>query len=101
MGIGLSLILIAVGAILTWAVETSVSGLDVNAVGVILMIVGLVGLVLSLAFWSTWWGRGTSGARWCPVRIVGDATSSSRTLLPTRSSKSGTNGELRRGARHR
>jgi hypothetical protein len=58
MGIGLSLILIAVGAILTWAVETSVSGLDVNAVGVILMIVGLVGLVLSLAFWSTWWGPG-------------------------------------------
>lgn len=58
MGIGVSLILIAAGAILTWAVETSVSGLDVNALGVILMIVGLVGLVLSLAFWSTWWGPG-------------------------------------------
>jgi hypothetical protein len=58
MGMGVSLILIAVGAILTWAVETSVSGLDVNAVGVILMIVGLVGLILSLAFWSTWWGPG-------------------------------------------
>jgi hypothetical protein len=58
MGIGVSLILIAAGAILTWAVETSVSGLDINAVGVILMIVGLVGLVLSLLFWSTWWGPG-------------------------------------------
>jgi hypothetical protein len=58
MGIGVSLVLIAVGAILTWAVETSVSGLDINAVGVILMIVGLVGFVLSLAFWSTWWGPG-------------------------------------------
>ena len=58
MGIGLSLILIAAGAILTWAVETSVSGLDITAVGVILMIVGLVGLVLSLALWSTWWGPG-------------------------------------------
>jgi hypothetical protein len=58
MGIGVSLILIAVGAILTWAVETSVSGLDITAVGVILMIVGLVGFVLSLAFWSTWWGPG-------------------------------------------
>jgi hypothetical protein len=58
MGIGLSLILIAAGAILTWAVETSVSGIDINAVGVILMIVGLIGLVLSLAFWSTWWGPG-------------------------------------------
>ncbi len=58
MGIGVSLILIALGAILTWAVETSVSGLDINAVGVIVLIVGLVGLVLSLAFWSTWWGPG-------------------------------------------
>jgi len=58
MGIGLSLILIALGAILTWAVDAGVSGLNVDAVGVILMIVGLVGFVLSLAFWSTWWGPG-------------------------------------------
>jgi hypothetical protein len=50
MGLGVSLILIAVGAILTWAVEADVSGLNVNAVGVILMIVGLIGGLLSLAF---------------------------------------------------
>lgn len=61
MGLGVSLILIAVGAILTWAVEADVSGLNVNAVGVILMIVGLVGFVLSLAFWSSWWGPGYFG----------------------------------------
>ncbi len=58
MGIGVSLILIAVGAILTWAVSATTSGIDINAVGVILMIVGLVGFVLSLALWSTWWGPG-------------------------------------------
>jgi hypothetical protein len=58
MGIGVSLILIATGAILTWAVDATVSGLDIDAVGVILMIVGLVSFVLSLAFWSTWWGPG-------------------------------------------
>ena len=58
MGIGVSLILIAVGAILTWAVETSVSGLDVNAVGVILMIVGAIGFTLSMLFWSSFWGPG-------------------------------------------
>ena len=40
MGIGVSLILIAVGAILTWAVNATVSGLDINTVGVILMVVG-------------------------------------------------------------
>jgi hypothetical protein len=58
MGFGISLILIAVGAILTWAVHSTSSAIDVNTVGVILMIVGLVGFLLSLAFWSTWWGPG-------------------------------------------
>ncbi len=66
MGIGVSLILIAVGAVLTWAVNASVSGVDINAVGVILMIVGAVGLLLSLMFWSSWGGAGVArggGAR--------------------------------------
>jgi Domain of unknown function (DUF6458) len=62
MGIGVSLILIAVGAILTWAVQATVSGVDINAVGVILMIVGAVGLVISLVFWSSW-GATVPGAR--------------------------------------
>lgn len=61
MGIGVSLILIAVGAILTWAVNATVSGLDINTIGIILMVVGAVGLVLSLLFWSSWGGVG--GAR--------------------------------------
>ena len=58
MGIGVSLFLIAAGAILTWAVETSVSGLNIHTVGVILMVVGIVGLLLSLVFWSSWGGFG-------------------------------------------
>jgi hypothetical protein len=53
VGIGASLFLIAIGAILTWAVEWSVSGLDLNVVGVILMVVGILGLLLSLLFWSS------------------------------------------------
>jgi hypothetical protein len=57
MGMAISLFFIAVGAILTWAVTASASGLDVNTVGVILMIVGVVGLLLSLVFWSSWGGR--------------------------------------------
>jgi hypothetical protein len=61
MGLGVSLILIAVGAILTWAVEAHVSGVNVTAVGVILMIVGLIGGLFSLAFWSSWWGPGSFG----------------------------------------
>ncbi len=47
---GLSLFLIAVGAILTFAVTTTVAGISIPAVGVILMIVGILGLLLSMMF---------------------------------------------------
>lgn len=59
MGVGVSLLLIAVGAILTWAVSAETSGVDLNTVGVILMVVGAAGLLLSLVFWSSWGGFGT------------------------------------------
>ena len=59
MGVGVSLLLIAAGAILTWAISAETSGVDLNTVGVILMIVGAVGLLLSLVFWSSWGGFGT------------------------------------------
>jgi hypothetical protein len=48
MGIGTSIFLIAVGAILKWAVTASVAGVKLEVVGVILMVVGALGLVLSL-----------------------------------------------------
>jgi uncharacterized membrane protein YhhN len=53
MGIGGSLFLIAVGAILKFAVTKHVNGLDVGVVGVILMIVGAVGLAITLAVMTT------------------------------------------------
>jgi hypothetical protein len=56
MGISVSILLIAVGAILTWGVTAEAQGLDVNAIGVILMIVGILGLVISALFWSSWGG---------------------------------------------
>ena len=58
MGMGVSLILIAVGAILTWAVSAEVSGVDIQAVGVILLVVGAIGALMSLIFWSSWGGFG-------------------------------------------
>jgi hypothetical protein len=63
MGLGVSIFLIAVGAILTWAVNTSVSGLELNTIGVILMVVGILGLVLSMIFWSSWGGFAHDGGR--------------------------------------
>ena len=58
MGIVISLILIAFGAILTWAVNTDGGSVDPQVVGVILMIVGLVVFLISLVLWRTWWGAG-------------------------------------------
>ena len=59
MGIGASIFLIVVGAILTFAVTADVRGIDIATVGWILMIAGAVGFLLSLVFWSTWGGAGT------------------------------------------
>jgi hypothetical protein len=48
MALGTSLLLIAVGAILRFAVHVSASGFSIHTVGVILMIVGAAGLLISL-----------------------------------------------------
>ena len=61
MGIGLSIFLIAIGAILRFAVTATLAGVNLQTVGLILMIVGIVGLVLSLIFW-------TAMGSWYPSR---------------------------------
>jgi hypothetical protein len=53
VGIGASLFLVAIGAILAWAVEAEIAGLDLQTVGVILLVVGILGLILSMLFWSS------------------------------------------------
>lgn len=58
MGIGISLVLIAVGAVLRFAVSADAEGINLQTVGVILMIVGALGIILSLIFWSSWGGVG-------------------------------------------
>ena len=58
MGIPVSIFLIAVGAILAFAVDATTSGLNLHTVGWILMAAGLVGLVLSLIMWDSWAGGG-------------------------------------------
>jgi hypothetical protein len=63
VGVAFGLVLIAAGAILTWAVNASLSGLDINAVGVILLILGIVLVVLDMLWWQSWqagpWRRTT------------------------------------------
>ena len=65
MGLGVGIFLIAIGAILAFAVHTSTSGFDINTIGWILLIVGIVGVLISMIFWSSWAGPGywTNGRR--------------------------------------
>jgi hypothetical protein len=63
MGFGVGMILTAVGAILAWAVTANTSGFNVHTVGYILLVVGIVGMLISLVFWSSWAGPGYFGRR--------------------------------------
>jgi hypothetical protein len=58
VGISLSIFLIAIGAILAWAVDAEVSGIDIQVAGIILVVVGIIGFIASLVFWSSWGGFG-------------------------------------------
>jgi predicted membrane channel-forming protein YqfA (hemolysin III family) len=53
MSIGASLFLLVVGAILTFAVNVTTSGFNINTIGIILMVAGVIGLLMSLLFWSS------------------------------------------------
>jgi predicted membrane channel-forming protein YqfA (hemolysin III family) len=53
MSIGASIFLLVIGAILTFAVNVSAEGFNINTVGIILMVAGVIGLLLSLLFWSS------------------------------------------------
>jgi hypothetical protein len=65
MGIGTSILLIAVGAIMRFAISVHSTGFSIHTAGVILMIVGIVGLLLSV-FWMTVWADRTRAGG--PVR---------------------------------
>jgi hypothetical protein len=56
MGFATSLVLIALGAILTFAVEVNAEAFDLDAVGIILMVVGVIGMIASVVYWSSWGG---------------------------------------------
>jgi len=59
MGLGIGIFLIAVGAILAFAVHTTnTGGVDIHTVGLILLAVGAFGTLLSMIFWSSWAGPG-------------------------------------------
>ena len=78
MGLAVSLIIIAVGAILTFAVTAEGDAVDPQVVGVILMVVGFVALILDLLLWSPW------GPGYMRRRTVVDGGYPARRAVPRR-----------------
>ena len=60
MGIGVSLLLIAAGAVLAFAVSVTGNGFNIHTIGIILLVVGAIGALLSMIFWSSWGGVGST-----------------------------------------
>jgi hypothetical protein len=84
MGIVISLILIAFGAILTWAVNSSGGSVDPQVVGVILMVMGIIVFLISLVLWRTWWGAGFWGGFGPAAYDNGDVVVRRRVYRPAR-----------------
>ena len=63
MGVGTSIVIFAIGAILRFATTVASSNFNIHTIGVILMVVGVVGFVVSLLFWSSWGGFGGMSRR--------------------------------------
>jgi hypothetical protein len=74
MGLGVGILLLAVGAVLAFAVHANPTGgaLDLHTIGWILMGVGALSLVLSMVFWSSWAGPGRFTRRTTDVGPTGD-----------------------------
>ena len=69
MGIGVSLLLAAAGAILAFAVSATGHGFNVHAIGIILLVVGVIAALISVMFWSSWGGfGGTATSRETVIR---------------------------------
>lgn len=71
MGIVVSLILIAVGAIMRFAVTVKGNGFNVGTAGMVLMVIGVIGALISIGFWASWGGFGRFGAS---RRVTGTTT---------------------------
>ena len=79
MGIVTSMFLIAAGAIMRFAVTAQGHGFNVHTAGVVLIIVGVIGALLSIGFWASWGGFGHSGRRGTVVASQPTVVSGQRT----------------------
>ena len=80
MGLGVGILFLAVGAILTFAIHVNPTNgaIDIRTIGWILMGAGALGIVLSMVFWSSWAGPGRFTRRTTDVGPTGET--STRTI---------------------
>jgi hypothetical protein len=74
MGAALSIVMIAVGAILRFAVSVTTTGFNLHSIGLILIILGAISLVISIVFWSSWGGFGGGGSYRRQRRVTQDGS---------------------------
>jgi len=84
MGIGGSIFLIALGAILAFAVNAEISGIDINVVGYVLMLAGLAGLVITVWYWNSRRRSTVVEHRQPVIRTEGQVVDEYRTVRRTR-----------------
>jgi hypothetical protein len=72
MGTAMSIVMIAAGAILRFAVSVTTTGFNLHSIGLILMILGALSLLLSIMFWSTWGGFNAGGGYRRQRRVTQD-----------------------------
>ena len=86
MGIVVSMLMIAAGAIMRFAVTAQGHGFNVHTTGVILIIIGIVGAVLSIVYWASWGGfrSGAVGRRTTVVSTQGPAVNGERPVARER-----------------
>ena len=76
MGVALSIVMIAVGAILRFAVSVTTTGFNLHSIGLILIIMGAISLLISIMFWSSWGGfnKGAGGGYRRERRVTQDGS---------------------------
>jgi hypothetical protein len=72
MGVAMSIVMIAVGAILRFAVSVTTTGFNLHSIGLILIILGAISLLISIAFWSSWGGFNAGGGYRRQRRVTQD-----------------------------
>jgi hypothetical protein len=81
VGLVISMVMITIGAVMRFAVTATADGFNVGTVGMILMIVGIAGAIMSIVFWASWGGFNTLARRRTLVTTAAPSAVSSQTIV--------------------